>query len=115
MLKSQGLKTAFASGKSDWHDQLVLASDFVIDDLKSRNLIISKDQLLNVARFKNACCHKAAEIIFHGLGEKWFDHATKAEARYSQDMNMDNFGIDINMDGKSSRAEQAVRVTRMTR
>jgi hypothetical protein len=115
MLKSQSLKTAFATGKTDWHDQLVLASDFIIDDLKSRALIISKDQLLNVTRFKNACCYKAADIIFHGLGEKWFDHATKAEARYAQDMHMDNFGIDINGDGEPSRFEQTVRIRRMNR
>ncbi len=115
MLQNTALMTAFKAGKTDWKDQLVLASEFIVSDLKSRNLIISKDQLLNVARFKDACCHKASEIIFHGLGEKWFDHATKAQARYSEDMNMDNFGIDLNGDGEPSRAEQAVRIRRLHR
>jgi len=115
MLGRASLKTAFASGKTDWADQLILASQFVIADLKSRNLIFSKDQILDMKRFKDACCYKAAEMIFGGLGEKWNDTSGQARTRYSEDMNMDNFGIDQNADGILSTGEAVTRIRRMSR
>jgi hypothetical protein len=115
MLRNTALKTAFATGKEDWHDQLILASDFIISDLKSRNLMISKNQLLTLDRFTNACVYKTAEIIFTGLGEKWIDLATRANNLYNEDMNLDNFGIDQNQDGVMDRVEKTVLNQRMTR
>ena len=116
MLRNTALMTAFKTGKTDWKDQLILASEFVVADLKSRGLLISKNQILDIKRFKNACCYKAADIIFNGLGgDKWIDYIEKAQARYSEDMNMDNFGIDVNADGAPSRAEKTTRIRRMHR
>lgn len=115
MLRNQSLKTAFETGKTDWKDQLIIASQFIISDLKSRNLVFSKDQLLDIHRFKDACCYKAAEMIFGGLGEKWFDYVIKAQERYKEDMNMDNYGIDQNADSVLSRSESTVRIRRLSR
>ena len=114
-LKNSKLKTAFETGKTDWKDQLILASEFIVSDLKSRNLLISKNQILTLDRFTNACVHKTAEIIFNGLGEKWIDFAARAYTLYNDDMNLDNYGIDLNADGNMDRVEKTVLNQRMTR
>ena len=116
MLKNQSLKQAFEAGKIDWNDQLFDASKFIIKDLKSRKLMISKNQLLSLERYKDACCHKAAEIIFSALGEKWVDMSMSAAKDYSTDMNLEDYGLDQNGDGQMSRVEKAsTSNTRMSR
>ena len=107
MLNNARLKSAFASGKTDWNDQLFDASQYIVKDLKSRKIVISKNQVLTLDRYRDACVHKAAEIIFNGLDEKWVNYIDMARDSYSKDMNLEDYGVDQTGNGQMDRIEKA--------
>jgi hypothetical protein len=115
LFNNSSIKTSFKSGKTTWIDQEISASNYIISDLKSRHLMISKNQILNTERFLVPCIHKTAEIIFAGMGQSYLDQKNQAAKSYYDSMNQDNFGLDFNQDGKMSRSENQVILRRMTR
>jgi hypothetical protein len=105
VFNNSALLDAYASGKTDWNDQIASASSLIVKDMKSRNFIQSKDQLLDSDRFKEACIHKTAEIIFSGLGESYADDKIAARKMFRDDMDKGNFVIDANASGTAERDE----------
>jgi hypothetical protein len=115
MLDNSSLLARFQTGKTDWNSQLINASVYIIADLKSRNLILSKDQILDIKRFEYPCIHKAAEMIFMGLGISYKENEIAANKAYHDIMNTDDFGIDLNGNSRLDRAEKRTVIRRMRR
>lgn len=116
IFNNTALMTQFKSGKTNWNDQTISASKIIVSDLTSRELIHSKDQIMDSSRYQQSCIHKTAEIIYAGLGTSYRDDKNDAAKEYANAMNVGNFNIDINADGKLDRIEKVgSKISRMTR
>ena len=112
---NSSMLTRFKAGKTNWTEQEISASDAIISDLRSRNLILSKDQILDSKRYELPCVHKTAEIIFAGMGRSFDDDRIVARKQYDESMNTGGFAIDQNADGNYDRVEKTANCKRMTR
>jgi len=105
-LQNQNLMTAFSSGKQSWEEQAYIAAEQIIMDLIARNLIQSRGQVLDWRVFQNPSIHKVAEICFGGMGKAYEERKKDAHAAYKEAMNVKNFRLDENKDGKLSGPEK---------
>lgn len=106
ILKPSGLKTAWASGKTDWKDQIFDASEAIVRDLKRQGIIKSPSQLMDPEILRNACVHKAAELIFSGLGTAYIDLKKEAAKAYTTALDMKMFVVDRTGDARASVSER---------
>ena len=81
-LAKSATKTAFKAGKTDWNDQHVVAAEAIIRDLKNRQIVWSRNQVLGWEMFNAAAVHKVAEIIMRGFGDDWSDERQAAREAY---------------------------------
>jgi len=107
--------TSFESGKTDWNEQHYMAAEQIVKDLRKRNLIESRAQVLDWTLFEDASCHKVAEIVYTPLGNAYLALRQEAEAKYKAAMNMQFHSLDKNADGNLSREERRVSTSSMTR
>jgi len=115
LFNNSSIMTRFKAGKADWTTQEVSASDAIITDLKSRNMILSKDQILDSKRYEIPCVHKTAEIIFAGLGISYAEDRADARKYYTESMNSGDWGIDQNLNGNYDRSEKTPAMMRVGR
>ncbi|RLC38724.1 hypothetical protein DRH27_01595 [Candidatus Falkowbacteria bacterium] len=108
-LNNANLKLAFASGKTDWNDQHFIAAEDLIDDLRKTDIIKSPSQILDFERFEDPAIHKAAEIIYRGMGRAYIENRKDANSRYNDSFNMTFFNVDIDRDGNLSYRERRQR------
>ena len=76
----------FKTGKTSWNDQHIEASEFVINDLRARRVIVSPSQILNWELFTEAALQKVAEIVFTAFGQNFSEQATQCRALYQKAM-----------------------------
>lgn len=95
-LNNSALKSAFAVGKTDWNEQHYQAANEISDYLNSTNVILTKDQILDVSLFEKASIHKTAEIIYFALGKDYSAHTEKARSKFKEAMNIKSFHVDSN-------------------
>lgn len=93
------VKSGFETGKTTWDEQHYMSAEYIIADLKKRNIIKSRSQLMNWSIFKDAACRRVACIIYTAFGAPYFDQLTKAEKDYSNAMDMEYFDVDLSADG----------------
>lgn len=104
-LAQTSLKTAFKAGKTDWNEQLLVASEYIIADLRQKNLIYSPNQILDWRTFSKACVHKTAEIIFRAFGDDYADNLIEANKQYKNYINLKQYNVDQNRDATLSEKE----------
>ena len=115
-LDSQSILSSWDEGKTSWPDQRVVASEYVVTDLKRRNIIIERSQILDISIFKEPAVNKAANIIYNGLGVRNYQEEVNASgSRYTDSMNLNKFETDINGNGQKDRFEQVVSTSWATR
>lgn len=114
-LNTSSVKTAFSAGKTDWIEQQVFGADIIISDLIKKQRLISANQILNWEKFTLASTHKLATIIFRGLGDDWKDNLEDAEKEYWKAINMFNYEVDKDKDGRLDIREKVTyaRVVRV--
>lgn len=113
---STTIKNSWSVGKSDWLNQRVIASEYVITDLKKRNIIIDRSQVVELETLKEPTIYRTASLIFTGLGARnYAQEITKAINDYKDSMNQTKFEQDVNGNGVKDRQEQTVTVRRATR
>lgn len=100
------LMAAFATGKMNWDDQHFMAAEAIIADLRRRQILASRNQIMDWELFTVASCHKAAEVIYRGLGRSYVDDATAAHAAYEEALDVKFPALDTNADGRLSMAEK---------
>lgn len=110
-LNRANLMTAFRAGKTSWDEQIVIASAEIANDLRQRRVIVRRDQIMDTSLLKAACRHKAAEIIYTGLGNGHLDSRILAEKAYSKAMAKDFFEVDRDGSGYVSSNEKTFNCT----
>jgi len=113
---SVSLKSSWESGKTDWLEQRVIASEYIVQDLKTRSLISDRTQIIETSIYKPGAVHKAAEIIFNGLGARnYAAEIAVAKDRYKDAMALNHFEIDVNANAIKERSEQSISIRRGSR
>ena len=88
--------TSFESGKTTWEEQHVKAAEIIIQDLKRKNVIVGKEQILEREVLLAASVSKVAEIIFNAFGKDYVDQLSRASNEYDKRMDLPNYVTDIN-------------------
>lgn len=104
-LNRTNVKTGFESGKTDWKEQGIRASEDIIFKLNQKRVIINGNQIFDPYQFKSAAVHKLAAIIMRGFGEQYGDRLAAAEAAYESELNSASFSIDRDRDGHLEELE----------
>lgn len=108
-LNQAALKSAFASGKTNWNDQAFSAARIIERDLSKKAALLSADQIIDYEYFIEASVHKVAQLIFYGLGRSYLDLRDEAEKKYKECLNQTYLRLDVNGDGDLSGAERRYR------
>lgn len=115
-LNQSVLKSSWETGKTDWLDQLITASEYVLSDLVKKSVIIERSQVLDIALLRAACVHKTAMTIMTGLGAKnYVEEIKEAHKLYSLAINIKKYDVDANANGQKERFEKRVSINRATR
>lgn len=96
--------TRWESGKTDWVQQELVASQHVISNLKKRKLIMEPGQILKLDDFSMATAWKTVELIFFGLGSKYDEERIIAEKNFTSFMD-GLFTIDKDRNARISKHE----------
>jgi len=103
-------------GKTDWLEQRIIGSEYVLQDLVRKSVIVDRSQILDIAPLGEACIHKTAEIIMTGLGVKNYKASIEqASKRYSESINIRKFDVDANANGQKERFEKRLTTNRVSR
>jgi hypothetical protein len=95
-LTKQSVKAAFKPGKQNWEEQLVRASEVIIEDLMINRNILDSSQILDRYDYRSACIQKCAEIIFNAFGDDFVDQKQRAREEYQRRLSIPTKKIDTN-------------------
>jgi len=109
------LMSAFETGKTDWLDQGISAAEAIERELRSKSIIMRREQLFDWSLLIEASIHKTAEIIYGGLGSAYNEAKKLALESYIKAINLKYFETDRNGDGFLSPVEQRHSQTFFTR
>lgn len=100
VLSRASMMTAVKAGKTDWHEQTIVAAEYIVADVRERNRnVVSSAQIFNWQMFNKASVHRTAEIAFSNFGEDYEDDRVKAGDYYKAAMNQPSYGVDSDGDG----------------
>jgi hypothetical protein len=86
--------TNWSAGKTNWVDQIIIASNNVIVDLKGKGLISNPAQILKFDELYLAVAYKTLAIIYNGLGDKFIQKRDYANAQYNAIINTVGLTVD---------------------
>lgn len=92
-LNNTQMMARFRAAKVDWTEQHFMAADRISRDLAARKLLVSRSQIFDCGRLLEPACHKAAQLIYRGLGPSFKDNLAEASKSYDASMNSDYFRI----------------------
>lgn len=101
--------------KTDWKEQGFMAAEFIVRDLKTRNIIVEDGQIFDAAKFNMCSIHKQANMIYGGLGRGYQDQQDRTEKAYQDSMNLGRLNIDSDADGRLRGRERMIRTEFATR
>lgn len=106
-LSRSAVKTAHTSGKTNWDEQQVMASEAIITKLRKDRVITSGSQIFSWEMLQAAGVHKTAEIIYGSFGEAKQAEREVARKAYEEEMNPGIFtNQDLNADGHIDETER---------
>lgn len=97
---------AWETGKADWDNQHIEASEDIIKMLKKDNIITSAAQVLDWQQWTNAATHATASIIYGGFGDDYVDDEQRAIKRKNDAFAQGIYKIDRDQDGRVDRRER---------
>jgi hypothetical protein len=110
------LLNSWETGKTDWKKQRVDASEYVVNDLRRRNIIMERSQIIELSKLVEPAIRYSAYLIYNGLGARnYSEEADRAMAAYKDAMNQVKFEVDVNSNSRKDRQEMSVTVNRFTR
>lgn len=112
---SSNFKTAFSAGKTEWNNQHLLAAEYVIQDLRTINVIRQGDQILDWRRFKNASVHKTAEIIYKAFGDDYENNLVQAKRDYKDSLQQKYYNVDEDRNATLTEKEKWAATEFLTR
>lgn len=107
-LNNSDIRTGYETGKTTWDEQHFMAVDHIVRELKRRNIIQSRSQIMDWTLFSDAACHRVAMIVYQAFGAPYKDQLTAATAAFNAAMDIGNFNIDLDNTGSLSPAEMGV-------
>jgi len=105
-LDNSNIRTRFESGKQDWREQHYIAANQLARDLTKANVIRNPNQLADFYLFEKPAIHKAAELIYHGMGPSQYEKRNEARKKYKENLDLGYFRVDENEDGFLSEDEK---------
>lgn len=97
--------TSWEAGKTNWNEQVLLGSQFVISDMKQRGLIDHPGNLLRLDEISMAAAYRTLMTIYAKLGEGFDPVRDKAKENYNLIMNSKFFTLDRFKDGEVTPGE----------
>jgi hypothetical protein len=91
--------TSFEAGKSNWEEQHVKAAELIVQDLKRKNIILGKEQILERDILMPASVAKVAEIIFNAFGKDYSEQRLAAKEEYMRRIDLSKYIVDTNNNG----------------
>ncbi len=108
--------SSYATGKTNWDEQHILAGEEIFTWLRSKRALWAKGQIFNIEAFTSAAVHKVAQIVYSAFGDEYADRMETAESRYDEALEgaIDQ-GIDADEDGHITEEEQFGMTTGLRR
>ena len=104
--------TSWEAGKTNWRDQIAIATRYVIADLKSRGLIVHAGNVLRFDDYYFPTAYRTLINIYSELGENYADKVEKYEKNYSRLLEIQRHTVDRDSNARVSRAETSNVATR---
>lgn len=107
-LNTSRSKTAFATGKTSWEEQHIVAAQIIFRELsRTREDVISKNQIIRWDWYQLPAVFKTAEIIFNAFGKDYEDLRNEALRNYEQQMDLRLTMLDYNENTRLDGQERA--------
>lgn len=107
--------TNWKAAKTNWIDQILIASEHLVLDLKQGDIIKSGANILRFDEIYLACAYRTLAVIYNGLGEKFKDKREKALSEYKGIMQGMQLTIDVTGDALVNTGEISARSGRLVR
>lgn len=105
---------AFETGKTDWIKEIKLASKLVVKDLRRKNRIESRGELILFEDVSLATDYKTLEVIYRNLGEAYRQKMLDARDAYNSIIST-RLSVDSDHDGRLDRDELRAKYFTMIR
>jgi len=93
--------------KTNWDEQIQLASTHVVADLRSRGLIVAPGNVLRFDDVSLATAYRTLQVIYSRLGEAFDARKQDAQDNYEKLLNLKGFTFDTNRNGLAEKQEIA--------
>jgi len=110
-----GFFASFATGKTDWIDEIKTGSKLVVQDLKRLGLVMSPGQIIELDDVYVPTSLRTLMLIYSNLGPSYKDKITAMAKEYDKAMNIRRFTFDTNANGKLEQREISGTIKRMYR
>lgn len=119
-LNNQQMMDAFeptlaAGTKTDWKEQELIASSYILTRMGTAGIAFTPSQILNFDILKEPCIHKTAEIIYAALGDPYEPRRKLSADKFNEAFSIDKFQIDTNADTKIDGIEKIVSQSFLSR
>lgn len=110
-----GYLASFASGKTDWIDEIKTGSKLVVQDLKRLGLIMGPGQIIELDDVYVPTSLRTLALIYSNLGPSYKDKLEAVMKEYDKALNIRRFTFDDNADGKLEAREISGTIKRIYR
>lgn len=107
--------SSFATGKTDWIDEIKVGSKLVVQDLKRMGLIMGPGQIIELDDVYVPTSLRTLALIYSNLGPSYKDKLEAIMKEYDKALNIRRFTFDTNSDGKLDAREISGTIKRMYR
>lgn len=106
---------SFASGKTDWVDEIITVSKLVVTDLKSRGLIVAPGQVIELTDIYLPATFKTLELIYSNLGPSYEDKVKSMMHKYAEAMQVKRLTFDADANGQLDTREISGVIRKLVR
>lgn len=107
--------TSWDASKTDWVEQIMLASEHLVLDFRGRNLIVHPGQILRFEDISLATAYKTLEIIYNKLGPGFEFQKNNAVEQYDKLTRVARFTFDSGADARADAGDLHSTVGRAVR
>jgi hypothetical protein len=105
-LDNADLLTSFQTGKTDWKEQALTAAEIIVQDLRRKNVVMRREQIMDDTLFIQASVNKTAAIIYGGLGNGFTDSRVEAQKQYDITSNIKFYEVDRSAQGRATDCDK---------
>lgn len=98
---------SWQSGKTDWIEQIRIASEHVITDMQGRGLVVHPGNILRLSDVSLATAYRTLALIYNKFGEGFEFQKNEAMKSYNMFMSKKRWILDTNNNAEVDRGEQS--------